>query len=57
MRRPLEDEKAYIVGVRDGTDSDKIKRDRLVRHAISLEAFRLLNRFKQLAEQTRRPVP
>jgi hypothetical protein len=55
--RKLDTEKAYIVSVRDGSDTDKIKRERLARHAISLQAFRLLNRFRQLAEGKRKPVP
>ena len=57
LRQRLDEERAYIVGVRDGHETDKIKRETLARHAVSLEACRLLNRFKQLAEGKRKPVP
>ena len=54
--RKVDDEKTYIVRVRDGGETDKIKRERLVRHAVSLRAFRLLKRFQQLTEGEREPV-
>lgn len=52
----LKRETAYIVQTRDGPQSDRIKREAIARHAISVGAFRLLQRFRELAEGTRDPV-